>query len=117
MWTHFFSDILEMDAPSPIASSIAGAPLQSRDAIEAGEARRAGQHNAIRRQAQTVTDAGATVETTDADARVFGDTEGTGSQGRELEEQDSQPNEQNPPKNPPGIATDQDGNLHVDLEA
>ncbi len=71
------------DAPSPIASSTAGLPSQARDTIEAGAARRAGQHNATRRQAQTVTDAGATVETTDADARVFGDTEGTGSQGRD----------------------------------
>jgi hypothetical protein len=106
-----------VDSPSPIASSTAGVPLQARDTVQANEARRAGQHHAIRRQAQTVTDAGATVETSDADARVFGDTEGTGSQGRELGEQETQPDEQEPPKNPPGIATGKDGNLHVDLEA
>ena len=105
------------DSPSPIASATAGAPLQARDAMEAGEARRAGQHNAIRRQAQTVTDAGATVETTDADARVFSDTEGTGSQGRETADQESSPQDQSQAKSPKGIITDKDGRLHLDLEA
>jgi len=105
------------DSPSPIASSAAGAPLQARDVIEAGEARRAGQHNAVRRQGQTVTEAEATVETTDADARVFSDSEGTGSQGREFGDQDSPPNEPTEKKNPPGISTDEDGQLHLDLEA
>lgn len=108
-----------VDGALPIAASFAGAPLQARDTIEAGEARRAGQHNAIRQQAQTVTDACATVETTDADARVFGDTEGTGSQGRELGDEENEQN--NPPpnqhQNPPGISTGKDGQLHLDLEA
>jgi hypothetical protein len=106
-----------VDSGSPIASSAAGFPLQAREAIEAGEARRAGQHHAIRRQAQTVTDAGATVETSDADARVFGDTEGTGSQGRELGEQEEQQPEQEQATKPPGIRVDKDGQLHLDLEA
>jgi len=105
------------DAPLPIAASTAGAPMQARDAVEAGEARRAGQHHAIRRQAQTVTDAGATVETTDADARVFSDTEGTGSQGRQLDDPDTSQDEQRPPQTKPGITIDVDGQLHLDLEA
>ncbi len=105
------------DGPSPIASSFAGAPLQARDAAEAGEARRAGQHNAIRQHAKSVTDAGNTVETTDADSRVYGDTEGTGSQGRELGEDESRKDNQDEKKNPPGIRTDKDGQLHLDLEA
>jgi hypothetical protein len=106
-----------VDSPSPIASSAAGAPLQARDVIEAGESRRAGQHNAIRRQGQTVTDAEATVETTDADARVFSDSEGTGSQGRETSEQEPNPQDQSPSKPPQGIVTDKDGRVHLDLEA
>jgi hypothetical protein len=105
------------DAPLPIVSSTAGAPLQARDVIEAGESRRAGQHNAIRRQGQTVTDAGATVETTDADARVFSDSEGTGSQGRETTEQESNPQDQSQAKSPQGIVTGKDGRVHLDLEA
>lgn len=105
------------EGPSPIASSIAGVPLQARDAIEAGEARRAGQHNAIQRQAQSISDAGATVETTDADARVFSDTEGTGSQGREPGEEDPPQEDPANQKDHPGISRGDDGRIHVDVEA
>lgn len=105
------------DAPSSIASSVAGAPLQARDTLNAGEARRAGQHHATHRQAQAVTDADAMVETTDADARVFSDAEGSGSQGRELGDQGEDQGEKAEKMNSPGISTDVDGQLHLDLEA
>lgn len=104
------------ESPSPIVSSTAGAPLQARDLLDVGESRRAGQHHAIKRQSQSITDAGATVETTDADARVFADTEGTGSQGRQLDEEGSDP----PPQDSDdrrGITVDVDGQLHLDLDA
>lgn len=104
------------EIPSPIASSAAGAPLQARDLFGAGEARRAGQHHATQRQAQTITEAGATVETTDADARVFADTEGMGSQGRQLDE-DHTDDEAQARKESGGITVDVDGQLHLDLEA
>lgn len=104
------------EGPSPIASSLAGAPLQARDAVEAAEARRAGQHHAIRQQVRLATEAGDTVETTDADSRVFGDTEGTGSQGREPgEHEEEQKKDQEPPL--PGIIKDMKGQLHLDLQA
>jgi hypothetical protein len=106
-----------VDIPPPVASSAAGAPLQARDAAEIVEARRAGQQHAIRRQAQSMSDAGATVETTDADARVFSDTEGTGSQGRELGDQDTGGDAPARQKDSKGITIDADGQMHLDLEA
>ena len=105
------------DAPSSIASSVAGAPLQARDTLNAGEARRAGQYHATIRQAQSVTDADAMVETTDANARVFSDAEGSGSQGREFGDQDEDRPERDGKKKTSGISTDPDGQLHLDLEA
>lgn len=106
-----------VDSPPPIASSAAGAPLQARDAVEAAEARRAAHQHAVRRQAQSLSDAGATVETTDADSRVFADTEGTGSQGRELGDQSPDSNTPDRPKEGRGITIDAEGQLHLDLEA
>ena len=104
------------DIPSPIASSVAGAPLQAKDAVESREARRAGQHHAAKTQVKTVDEAGATVETHDEDSRVFSDAEGTGSQGRQMNEE---------PESPPdggcneagagGITTDKEGKTHLDL--
>ena len=105
------------DAPSPIASSTAGAPLQAHEAVEGHEARRAGQHHAVRRQAQIVNDAGDIVETTDADARVFADTEGSGSQGRELNDQAAGEEGGQAAASPGGITIDADGQFHLDLSA
>lgn len=85
--------------------------------METAQARRAGQHHAIRQQVRSATEAGDTVETTDADSRVYGDTEGTGSQGRELGEQDDSGSEQDPKAKGSGIMQDEDGQLHLDLEA
>jgi len=105
------------DSPSPIASSSAGAPLQARDLIDAGEARRAGQHHAIKRQVQSLNDAEATVETSDADARVFADTEGTGSQGRHLDDEGTAQHGNHDSQSQRGFTVDVDGQLHLDLEA
>jgi hypothetical protein len=102
--------------PSDIVSSVAGAPLQSREAARDRETAGAAQAHAASRQTKAVTDAGDIVETTDADAQVFTDSEGTGSQGRHFEDKDQQsPGDQ--PKSPPGITRDRDGRLHLDLEA
>lgn len=105
------------DSPSPIASSAAGAPLQAKDAAEAREARRAGQHNAARTHVKIVDDAGATVETTDADSRVFTDAEGTGSQGRQLDDELEPAEQHSAGAEPEGITKDKDGKIHLDLQA
>jgi hypothetical protein len=106
------------DIPPPIAASAAQVPFQSKAVADAREARRAGQTHAAQRQVKTVDESGTTVETADADSRVFTDAEGSGSQGRELErEVDDAPVEPegNLPKT--GIITGEDGRLHIDLEA
>ena len=105
------------DSPSPSASSVAGAPLQAKDAAEAREARRAGQHNAARTQVKTVDDAGATVETTDADSRVFTNAEGTGSQGRQLGDEQEPAEQESSVAEPKGIIKGKDGKIHLDLQA
>jgi len=105
------------EIPSDIASSAAQASFQSREVGKEREAHRAGQAHAAGRQVRAADEAGATVDTADADARVFTDAEGSGSQGRSFEEE--APDEQNQPASPAdaGIRADADGRLHVDLEA
>ena len=104
------------EIPSDIASSAAGAPFQARETVKEREVRRAGQAHAAHRQVRTVDEAGNTVETTDADARVFTDAEGQGGQGRQLDDEASPPQDPLPPT-PSGITTDNDGRVHLDLEA
>ena len=102
--------------PSDIVSSVAGAPLTSREVARDREAAGAAQAHAASRQTKAITDAGDVVETTDSDAQVFTDSEGAGSQGRHSESDEQQPKPENP--NPaPGITRDQDGRVHLDLEA
>ncbi len=106
------------DIPSPIASSVAGAPLQAKDAVESREARRAGQHHAAKTQVQSVDEAGATVETHDDDSRVFADAEGTGSQGRQMsEDSESSSDGGCDETDAGGITIDKEGNTHLDLRA
>jgi len=101
--------------PSNIVSSVAGAPMQSREAARERESASAGQADAASRQTKAITDAGDVVETTDSDAQVFADSEGTGSQGRHSE------GEQTPAQDEPvarrGITRGDDGQIHLDLEA
>ena len=92
-------------------------PFQAREVNADRDARRAGEADAASRQANTVTEAGSTVETSDADVAVFSDAEGGGSQGRPFEEGPPSPLPDEASGNPGGITRDADGNLHVDLEA
>jgi len=104
------------EIPSDIAAAAAGAPFQARETVKEREVRRAGQAHAANRQVRTVDEAGNTVETTDADARVFTDAEGQGGQGRQLDEEAHGEKDQPPPARS-GITTDKDGGVHLDLEA
>ncbi|MFQ5495630.1 MAG: hypothetical protein ACE5EX_09650 [Phycisphaerae bacterium] len=103
--------------PSDIPASAAQAGFQANQIAKERDARRAGGADAAGRHIKTVDEAGATVETDDADAAVFADAEGAGSQGRRHEE--------NEPDNPlpdeadektGGITRDDQGRFHVDLE-
>ncbi len=103
--------------PSDIATSAAQSPLAARDVAAEREARRAGDASAASNTARTVTEAGSTVETTDADVAVFSDAEGAGGQGRAFQEE--QQGEDTPPptsSEQPGITRGPDGQLHVDIQ-
>ena len=104
--------------PSDVPASAAQAGFQAHEVSKEREARRAGQSHAANRQVKTIDEAGTTVDTEDADVAIFGDAEGTGSQGREPEEEEAhQEAEHDTGRSDQGITKDTDGQLHVDLEA
>ncbi len=103
------------EIPPELPSSAAQSGVQAREIAKEREARRAGQADAATRQVKTVDEAGSTVETTDNDVAVFSDAEGSGSQGRAFEE--GAPPEAAGEDAGTGITQDDDGQLHVDLEA
>ena len=104
------------EIPSDIASSAAQAGYQAREVGKERGARGAAQAHAANHQIKAVDESGSTVETEDADTRVFTDAEGGGSQGRAFEEE--HPESETPADSPDkGITRDQDGQLHLDLEA
>ena len=120
MWTlpraHAVGRIMA-EIPSDIAGSAAQSGIQAREVARNREVQRAGQANAAERQVRALDDADATVETEDNDAQVFTDAEGAGSQGRAFDEPAKQPPEQEPESDRKGITTDEQGRLHLDLEA
>ncbi|MBI1825584.1 MAG: hypothetical protein HY287_13220 [Planctomycetes bacterium] len=105
------------DAPSPVASSAAQASFQAKTTTDVREARRAGQAQAARSQAKTVTEEGTTVETTDSDVAVFTNSEGAGSQGRSLDSENKENSLRNEQSDDSDVVTKgSDGRPHVDLQ-
>ena len=104
------------EIPSDIASSAAQAGYQAREVGKERGSRGAAQAHAANHQIKAVDESGSTVETEDADTQVFTDAEGGGSQGRDLEEEPSE-TEGAGDSSATGITQDQDGQLHLDLEA
>ena len=109
------------DLPPPIASSAAQTFVQSRQIATERDQRRAEQITAAQRQTKAIDEADVTVDTNDADERVYTDSEGAGSSGRFLENAD-QPTPQ--PEDDASNTTDEngiqrssDGTIHLDLQA
>lgn len=111
------------DIPSHIAGSSLQAGYQANQAARAAEADRAGQANVVNRQARAADEAAETVDTADSDTAVFTDAEGAGSQGRPFEETAENNEVAGPAGAAPGddeaagLVRDDEGRLHVDLEA
>ena len=105
------------EIPSDIASSAAQAGYRAREVGQARGARSAAQANAVDRRVKAVDEADTTVDTDDADARVFADAEGSGSMGRPFEEEGAAESEETPEQSSEGITRDDDGQVHLDLEA
>ena len=105
------------EIPSDIASSSAQAGYQAREVGKERAAGTAGQSNATQRQVKAVDEADTTVDTEDADTQVFTNSEGGGSQGRSLEEESPGIPEQAADHDEQGVTKDEDGQVHLDLEA
>lgn len=105
------------EIPSNIASSAAQSGVQAQEVAKDRASARANSASAVNRQIKAAEEAGSTVETEDDDNRVFADSEGGGSEGRAFEEGAAAEDEQGEEASDTGITTDEDGQLHLDLEA
>ncbi len=105
------------EVPSEIASSAAQSGVQSREVAKGRAAARANISSAASRETKAVEEAGSTVDTEDEDNRIFTDAEGGGSQGRTFEEGAAAEQGQGEAVSDNGITQDEDGQLHLDLEA
>lgn len=104
--------------PSHLPASAAQAGVQANEVAKEREARRTGQADVANRQIKSVDEAGSTVDTEDSDVAVFGDAEGAGGEGREPEKkEDATQSDEDDTAAVEGISRDEDGKLHVDLEA
>ena len=106
------------EIPSDIASSASQANIQARSVADNRNARSADTANAVNRQVKATEEADTTVDTADDDTKVFADAEGTGSQGRPFEEESAPPDQQDEAAaTNEGISRDENGQVHLDLEA
>ncbi len=105
------------EIPSDIASSAAQTGFKAGEVSKERAAHRAGQAAAASRQVKASDETDVTVETTDSDTQVFSDAEGGGSYGRAPEEEAHEQDSEAPEATGNGITTDDDGRMHLDLEA
>ncbi|MCH9032946.1 MAG: hypothetical protein IID42_00400 [Planctomycetes bacterium] len=105
------------EIPSDIPASAAQAGYQAREVGRARDARSAQIANASNRRARAVDEAGNTVDTEDSDNQVFADAESSGGQGRAFEEGNPTDADDAVEQSKLGITKDDDGRLHIDLEA
>lgn len=103
------------EIPSHITSSAAQSQIQARESTKEREAQQANQAHATKREVKAIDDTAAIVETDDADNRVFTDSEGQGGQGKPFDDKEEDRPEST--EKTEGIRKDDDGTLHVDIEA
>ena len=106
------------EIPSGLGASAAQAGLTARDVASSRDADAANRTDAGNRRTKAIEQAGSAVDTEDGDTQVFSESEGAGSQGRAPEDDQAsdQPDDQTP-GDPPGVTRDDQGHLHLDLEA
>ena len=105
------------EIPADIASSAAQAGYQARAVEGERAARRTSRRSATERQIKAVDEADTTVETDDADSRVYTNAEGSGSQGRPFDDSATETDEPETDAPQDGIVTDDDGHMHLDVQA
>lgn len=105
------------EIPSDIPASAAQAGYQAREVGRARDAQSAASANASNKRARAVDEAGNTVDTEDNDNQVFADAEGSGGPGRPFEEADPNDAPDAAEESKTGVIEDDEGKLHIDLEA
>ena len=106
------------EIPSGLGASAAQAGFTAKDIANARDAQSAGRSDASNRRTKAINQAGSAVDTEDGDTQVFSESEGSGSQGRALEgDQTPEQPDDEAPGTPPGVTRDDEGHLHLDLEA
>ncbi len=101
--------------PPDIVGSSAQAGYQQADAAKIRDSERAAQSNATARQAKAVDEAGSAISANDGDVEVYADADGGGGQGRANEEEDNTQDDKDDTQE--GIRRDDDGEIHLDLQA
>ncbi len=101
--------------PSDIGASAAQAGYQAREVAKARDAARASGTNAANRQVNSIDEASDTVDTSDDNTQVYADAEGAGSMGKQHEETEEDKKTEQEAED--GIVRDDQGQLHLDLEA
>jgi len=105
------------DVPN-IANSAAQAGYVQAEAARARDAAQAGAAQSARRTAQSIDEADTTISTDDNDTQVYADSDGSGGTGRESGEEPGQaPTSDQQPDHGDGIAHDENGDLHLDIQA
>ncbi|HUU83368.1 MAG TPA: hypothetical protein VM243_07675 [Phycisphaerae bacterium] len=102
--------------PPDIAGSSLQAGFQARDVGRVRDNERVGQAHSTDRTSKAIDEAGSTVETEDSDTAIFADAEGTGSKGRDFEEEPLQEEEEQKDGRDKRGESD-DGQVHLDIQA
>ncbi len=102
--------------PPHSVSSILQAGAQQKQAARAIDGARSQQDNATDKVARNSAHAAEAIDETGGDIEVSTDSEGAGSQGRDFASTAGD-EKQAPPEPENGITRDDDGHLHVDMEA
>jgi hypothetical protein len=105
------------DIPPPIAISGAQAGFAQAEASRAKDAERSGQSAAQRNGVKSIDEAGSVIETSDEDTAVFTDSEGGGGQGRADEESLPEEDAETEGVAENGLTRDDDGEIHLDIQA
>ena len=101
--------------PPDIVGPLAQSGVQQQHASRGLEHERAQQAGAMERGSRISDQAADTIGEADGDTRVHTDAEGTGSQGRAHSDEQGEPTEE--PADGGGVRCDDDGQIHLDLEA
>lgn len=106
------------EIPSALPAAAAQAVHRAREISRDDDAHRAGDAQIADRTVKSIDESSTIVDTDDADSRVFADSEGMGSQGRQDEDAEDETAEPETDKlRDSGFTRRPDGTLQIDLQA